>query len=138
MTKVECGTIMMQEGLAMPPEIDVRPESYSPGWRILPGANGYALDRRLRLVGWGCFSLIGDLRTVSFGSTRAIRLQRAMVRMLGKVGALNFNCAEVTSVKRSRFLGIPYTVVHGHPRHIQEGSQLSSLRERNQKQKNLE
>ena len=138
MTKVECGTILMKEGLLMPPEINVRPEAYSPGWRILPGVNGYALDRKLRVVGWGCFFLAGELKSISFGSTGAIRLSRAMVGLLGRVRAMHFNCAEVTSVTRSRLLGVPYTVIRGHARHIQEGSQMQNFRERNLKRPNFE
>jgi len=45
-------------------------------------------------------------------------------RMLAKVSGQHFNCLEVTAIASKRFAGVPYTVVSGHRRHIQQGWRL--------------
>ena len=44
--------------------------------------------------------------------------------MLAKVSNQNFNCLEVTGIASKRFAGVPYTIVSGHRRHIQQGWRL--------------
>jgi len=42
----------------------------------------------------------------------------------------NFNCLEVTGIVANRFLGVPYTTVSAHSRHIQQGWRLDGAEER--------
>jgi hypothetical protein len=44
--------------------------------------------------------------------------------MLEKVKPLNFNCLEVTAIAAKRFLGVPYTLISAHSRHIQQSCYL--------------
>lgn len=138
MSPVTSGTIMVQKGLLLPEHMDVATQTYSSGWRTVSGADGFALDRKLRLRGWGCFFLAGELKIVSFGFSQAGRLNGAVKRFLAKVRRLDFNCVEFTNIIRSRFLGIPYVSVYGHACHIQQSSQLDSAHERNRQQRATE
>ena len=134
---VTCGTIMVQEGLLLPEQMGTSTESYSPGWRAASG-DGFAFDGKLRLLGWDCFFIAGELRTVSFGSSKAGMLKSAVRRLLSKVRSLDFNCVEFTGVIKSRFLGIPYVSVRGHARHVQHSSRLDSLGVRIRQQEEAE
>jgi hypothetical protein len=42
----------------------------------------------------------------------------------------DFNCLEVTGIVAKRFLGMPYTVVSAHSRHIQQGCELDDVQRR--------
>lgn len=64
------------------------------------------------------------------GAVGAGKIQSALQRMLAKLRPLNFNCLEVTGIVARRFLGVPYTVVSAHARHLQEGCYLDSADER--------
>jgi hypothetical protein len=134
MLPVSSGTIMVQEGLLLPEHMGAATVPYSAGWRTA-SADGFAFDHKLRLLGWACFFLAGELKTVSFGSSQAGMLKSAVRRLLSKVRLLDFNCVEFTGVVNSRFLGIPYVSVRGHARHVQDSSQLDSAEERNRQQK---
>jgi len=136
-TPVTSGTVMVQEGLVLQEHMDVTRENYSPGWQTVSGADGFALDRKLRLLGWGCFFFAGELKAVSFGSSQAGMLNGAVRRLLAKVRSLDFNCVEVTNIIKSRFAGIPYVSVRGHACHIQQSCQLDSADQRNRQQKQL-
>jgi hypothetical protein len=127
---VKCETFLVREGLLLPPELKVLTEKYSPGWRAVSERGGTTLDHELRKSGWGCFFLAGELKSMSFGSAQGRNLNRAMRKLLAQVRSQAFNCAELTRVTRSHFLGIPYISVRGHARHIQQGCEIDSTRER--------
>ncbi len=118
------GTLMVREGLLLPPEVDIATEKYTPAWRAVSGCGGFDLDQRLRKAGWACFFLADELKSMSFG---AGSLERAVRKLLAKVKMQEFNCAELTSVTRSTLLGIPYCRVRGHSRHIQRGFEVDAL-----------
>ena len=69
------------------------------------------------------------------GAVGAGKIQSALQRMLGKLKPLNFNCLEVTGIVARRFLGVPYTVVSAHSRHLQESCYLDSADERETSQR---
>jgi hypothetical protein len=125
----------VQEGVLLPEHIDVATQTYSPGWRTVSDSDSFALDRKLRLFGWGFFFFAGELKTFSFGFSQDGILQGAVGRFLAKVRSLNFNSVEFTNIVRSRFFGIPCVSVHGHARHIQQNSLIDSAGERNRQQR---
>lgn len=132
------GTILLREGVVLPPEMKMESIKHSAGWQTLPGANCYALDRQLRLLGWSCTFLSREIKTISFGFSRAAMLKSALRRLLAKVRILDFNCAEVTTITPSRFLGIPYLRVRGHARHIQPSFELDGKVQRRKQQKAID
>ncbi len=132
---VTCGTVMVQEGPLLPKRMEIVTERYSSGWRTVSGADGFAFDRKLRLLGWKCLFLAGELKAISFASSKAGRLNAAVLRLLAKVRSQDFNCVEFTNIIRSRFLGIPYVSVYGHACHIQQDCQLESVGDRSRQQK---
>ena len=131
---VQCGTMMVRDGLLLPDHMDAATEKYSAGWRSFTGADGFRVDHSLRQSGWECFFIAGELRAISFGLSRTRMLNAAVARLLAKVQVLNLNCLEFTEIIRSRFIGIPYVAVAGHARHIQHGGQVESANERKQQQ----
>jgi hypothetical protein len=69
-----------------------------------------------------------------FGALGAKSLQNALRRMLEKVKPLHFNCLEVTGIVAKRFLGVPYTVVSAHSRHVQQSCYLNGAEARRKSQ----
>jgi hypothetical protein len=130
--EVQRGTLLVREGLLLPAEVEIVTEDYSPAWRAVSGSGTFDLDQELRKSGWACFFFAGELNSISFG---AGSLKNAVLKVLAQVRLQNFNCAELTSVSSSHFLGIPYSRVRGHSRHIQRGCEIDSVEKRERQQK---
>ena len=73
-----------------------------------------------------------------FGAIGSKNIQSALKRMLGRLKPTNFNCLEVTGIVAKRFLGVPYTVVSAHSRHIQKSCYLEGPDERQASQDDAE
>lgn len=137
-TPVVSGTILLREGVLLPEQLNLKTEKHSADWRILPEANGYALDRQLRVVGWSCTLLSGEIKTISFGRSQAAMLKSGVRRLLAKVRGLDYNCAEIATIKHSRFLGVPYVTICAHARHIQSSYELGDKAQRRKQQKAID
>jgi len=124
MTAVSAGTLLIQDDVLLPHDFDT--QSYSHGWRRIPGPDGYAFDRQLRLRGWGCIFLSGELKARACGFSHRSMLDSATARFLAEVRALNFNSAEVNVIAYSSFLGVQFLVIRGHARHVQPGCVLEN------------
>ena len=135
---VTSGAIFLREGVLLPQEIRVNARKYSGEWQSLPGASGYVLDRQLRLLGWSCSFLAGELTTMSLARTQASMLERAVRKFLAKAQGRYCNCAEIATITRARFLGIPYLKVRGHARHVQPGFQLDGTAQRRKQQQGID
>ena len=88
------------------------------------------LDRKIHAAGWNLFFMAEEAKVMFFGAIGAKNIQNALKRMLAKLRPLNFNCLEVTGIATRRFLGVTYTVVSAHSRHIQQSCYLDGIDER--------
>lgn len=127
---VQVGTILIQEGLLLPEALRVETENYSTHWRRVIALALGELDRGINLAGWRLF--FSGVRTSgnALGSGGQESIRRATFNALGKVRTQYFNCAEIVSISKKHFLGIPYITVSAHPHHIQAGGYLQSHDER--------
>jgi hypothetical protein len=65
-----------------------------------------------------------------FGALGAEKIQNALNRIFRKVTQQHFNSLEVTGIVAKRFLGVPYSIVSAHSRHIQQSCYLDSAEAR--------
>ena len=105
-------------------------EPSSGNWSQLKTVDAFGLDRKIQAAGWNFFFMAAEVKVMFFGALGAKKVQNALQRILGKVRGQGFNCLEVTGIVAKRFLGMPYTVVAAHSRHIQQGCQLDVLQRR--------
>jgi hypothetical protein len=122
---VQVGTILVKESPLMPELLGLEIERYSGNWNLLSTLNGFALDRKIRGAGWNFFFMAAEVKAMFFGTVGAKKIQNALHRIFGKVGQQPFNALEVTGIVRKRFLGVPYTLVSAHSRHIQQSCCLN-------------
>jgi hypothetical protein len=113
-------TILIKEGTILPPGLVIETEAFLPGWRILKSPDRLALTRTIEAAHWHFFYLAGDLSATALGHDLSGTLRRAAKRILARQKAQEFNSLEITSVITKSFLGIPYTSVIAHSRHIQQ------------------
>ena len=131
--EVRVGTILMSQwppvlgvggvGLGLPSEALER-APYSGQWSVVKGLDGFALDRKIRAAGWNFFFIASEVKVMFLGSLGAKKIQHALHRILGKVSRQHFNGLEVTGIVAKRFLGLPYTIVSAHSRHVQQSCYL--------------
>jgi hypothetical protein len=128
--EVQIGTILIRENPVAAHAIGFQSEPYSVEWGLVKALDGLALDRKIQAAGWSFFFMAAEVKVTFFGGVGTKNLRNAMKRMLGKLKPTNFNCLEVTGIVAKRFLGIPYTVVSAHSRHIQQSCYLEGIHER--------
>ena len=136
--EVQIGTILIRENPAAAQAIGFQSEPYSATWGLVKALDGMALDRKIHAAGWSFFFMAAEVKVTFFGAIGAKNMQNAMKRMFGKLKPTNFNCLEVTGIVAKRFLGVPYTVVSAHSRHIQQSCYLDGDDERRTSQHNAE
>lgn len=124
--EVHVGTILMSQWppfLGLPSE-GLESAPYSGHWSVVRALDGFALDRKIRAAGWNFFFIASEVRVMFLGSLGAKKIQHALRRILGKVSPQHFNGLEVTRIVAKRFLGLPYTIVSAHSRHVQQSCYL--------------
>jgi len=114
------GTVFIRENTLLPTGLAVETELFLPGWRVVRNLDGYGLGRKVEEEKWNFFYLAGDLRAVTLGRKGPGTLRKVVRRLLGKQGGKRFNSLEITNIVSKRFLGIPFTSVMAHFRHIQQ------------------
>ena len=127
---IQVGTILMKDWPLMTQLLGLESESCSGNWSLVKALDGFALDRKIHAAGWNFFFMAAEIKVIFFGALGAKKIQNALQRILGKVREQDFNCLEVTGIVAKRFLGMPYTIVSAHSRHIQQGCELDDVQRR--------
>ena len=136
---VQVGTILIGgESPRMAEVLALQSEPYFEHWSVIKNLGGFALDNKIHALRWNFFFLAGEVKVMFFGGIDAIKIQHALQRIARKVKPDAFNCLEVTGIVTRRFLGVPYTVVSAHSRHIQQNCQLDDLERRRTDQRNAD
>lgn len=134
----QVGTVMIQEGTMLPDGFVVDSDRYTVGWRAVRRADDFGIDRNLRSAGWHMFTIAGgNFHAMTLGSA-SNGLRRSVIRLLALVRKQWFNSAEVTDINSGHFLGIPFTSVTVHARHIQQNYCLADEPTRAQAQQNTD
>jgi hypothetical protein len=79
-----------------------------------------------------------QVKAMFFGALAAKKIQNALTRILGKVKRQHFNALEVTEIVAKRFLGVPYSIVSAHSRHIQQSCYLDGAEARRTSRRDAE
>jgi hypothetical protein len=122
---VQVGTILVKESPLMPDLLGLEIEHYSGNWNLVRTLDGFGLDRKIRGAGWSFFFMAAEVKAMFFGALGEKKIHHALHRIFGKVRQQPHNALEVTGIVRKRFLGMPYTLVSAHSRHIQQSCYLN-------------
>jgi hypothetical protein len=122
---IQVGTILVKESPLMPELVGLEIERYSGNWNLVRTLDGFALDRKIRGAGWNFFFMAAEVKTMFFEALGEKKIQNALHRIFEKVRRQPYNALEVTGIVRKRFLGVPYTLVSAHSRHIQQSCYLN-------------
>jgi hypothetical protein len=113
-------TVFIREGTPLPTALSIESEMFLPGWRAVK-IDRQALTREIERANWNFFYLAGETKTIVLGRDRLGTLRRAVKSILARQEGRKFNSLEITRIVSKWFLGIPFTSVTAHSRHIQEG-----------------
>lgn len=128
--EIVVGTILMEDRPAINSALEIESDPFFGGWGVLKPVGAPALAQKVFAAGWSVFSLAGEAKVKVFGRRSAQNDSKAVRRLLKKVGESKFNCLEITRIAEGRFLGMPYTIIGGHSRHIQQEWFLQDIKER--------
>ena len=123
-------TVLIREGTPLPTELSIESDAFVPGWRLFK-IDRQALTREIERANWNFFYLAGQIRTIVFGRGGVGSLRRAIKRIAAKQESqcFRFNSLEITKITSKWFLGIPFTSVTAHSRHIQLGIGLIAAKD---------
>jgi hypothetical protein len=124
---IQVGTILMKDWPLMTQLLGLESEPCAGNWSQVKALDGFALDRKIHAAGWNFFFMAAEVKVTFFGALGAKKILNALQRILAKATGQDFNCLEVTGIVAKRFLGIPYTTVSAHSRHIQQSCSLDSV-----------
>jgi hypothetical protein len=135
---IQVGAILIEESPLMRQHLGLESGPYSGNWSLVRALDSFALDRKIRALGWNFFFMAPELTAMFFGVPGAKRIGNALKRILEKVKRQHFNGVEVTGIVAKRFLGVPYAIVSAHSRHVQESCYLESAKARRTFQRSAE
>lgn len=124
---VQVGSILIDEQPQMTQALGLESEPCSGNWSLIKALDGFAVYRKIHAAGWNFFFMAAEVKVMFFGALGAEKMQNALRRILQKVKLQNFNGIEITGIVARRFLGVPYTTVSAHSRHLQQSCQLDDL-----------
>jgi hypothetical protein len=116
---IRVGAMLIEDGVPTPESLVVDTKSYSPGWSSITNSTSAQLGREIEDAGWTFFFMAGEIRTRGFGLNDQSRTDRAVAHVMSVVRLQNCNCLEITQIRQRSFLGLPYTSLVAHARHIQ-------------------
>ena len=117
--KIGVGTMLIEDSTHMPATLVVSTEHYSAGWSSVMGSTSAQLGKEIENAGWTFFYMAGEIRTSGFGFNNQSRTARAVAHVIHAVRREHCNCLEITQMRRRSFLGLSYTSLVAHARHIQ-------------------
>jgi len=125
---IQVGTVLIDDSPLITQLFGLDSEACSGTWNVVKLLDGFALDRKIHAAGWNFFFMAAEVKVMFFGALGAKKIQKALTRILRKVKQQHFNGLEVTGIVAKRFLGVPYTTVSAHSRHIQQSCYLDERR----------
>ena len=135
---VEVGTILIADRPQITQLLALEIEPFAGGWGVVREINGAVLDRQIHAAGWNFFFMAAEIKATFLGSPGSATIRNAVRRILGKARPQGFNCLEVTGIVARRFLGMRYTSVSAHSRHIQQNCYLDEASIRRVAQRDAE
>jgi hypothetical protein len=127
---IKVGAILIEDWPMATQFLGLESEPYSEKWSLVKVLDGFALDRKIHAAGWNFFFMATQVKAMFFGALGAKKIQNALKRILGKVKRQHFNALEVTEIVAKRFLGVPYSIVSAHSRHVQQSCYLHNTEAR--------
>jgi len=132
-SQVQVGSILVKNQAANVEGLAIESEPYIKNWSLISFLNGRDLDRRVRATNWSFFFLAETKKERFIGERSESGMSKALTRILAKGDEQGFNCLEVTEILDKRFLGIRYTTIVAHCRHLQARGRLDGMRQRRTK-----
>ena len=121
--EIVAGRVLIKSSLRLPQSVRFASKRYG-SWKLLAGVDGFAGERKLSEAGWNFFFVVPEIRRSALSSNRSKALRRGLKKIVSTTEAQNFNALEIVRVTTQRFLGLHYTKVVAHPRHIKRSSFL--------------
>ena len=132
---IQPGTILFREGLFLPDTLEIESEPYTEHWRLVTAPPRRFLDEKIRAASWNFFLHAPLTHAIAVGSRGVATTASALKRLLAKRSSQDFNSLEVAAISSGYFLGVPYTTITAHSRHLQESWLLASPAERRRARK---
>ena len=118
---ITAGSILVQASARLPDALRLHSESDANGWAAIEDTRS-AFEKAIGEAGWTFFFMAGEIQATAFGFDKPKALRTALKRLIAEVRSQHCNSIEISQVTDKSFLGLPYTRVTAHLRHLQKGT----------------
>ena len=123
---VRPGSVLIKRDAQLPQSVYFESRQYGQ-WKVLTGANGFAVETTLSQEGWHFFFMVPEIRVGAVSASYTKALRAALRKAYSAVEVQNFNALEIAEITAKRFLGMHYVRVVAHPRHVKHSPFLRDL-----------
>ena len=110
----------MKEGTLLPENLQLETEAFSIGWKLVKNFDASGLGRKVHAEYWTFFYLANEISATCLGFGGQNTERRVVKRLLAKAKSTKFNSVDISRIVSNSFLGVPYTTVFAHARHLQK------------------
>lgn len=108
MDSIRRGTLIVSAGSELPLSGTVRTAFCCTGWNRITNMDACGLDKRMNDIGWTCFQRAAPQTANALGFGGAKTLEKALHRIIRRLGVTKFNCLEITHITQRSLAGISF------------------------------
>jgi len=120
------GSVLIKANVRLPESMQFESLQYG-AWKLLIGANGFSVERKLSKAGWHFFFMVPGIRVGAVSFNRAAALRKAFKMVQMAADAQNVNGFQIAEIRTKRFLGLYSITIVAHPRHVKDSPFLRGL-----------
>ncbi|MGD1068905.1 MAG: hypothetical protein ABSB15_02100 [Bryobacteraceae bacterium] len=117
------GTILVRADIRLPASLSSSETELLGEWNLLSLCPSETFFERLKVAGWKCFYIGGEINLTATGRTYGGTMAKLLNRVQRVVKKRDCNCIEITGMETSRSLGFSNVRLGAQARHVQKGSE---------------
>ncbi|HKV78732.1 MAG TPA: hypothetical protein VJP02_11350 [Candidatus Sulfotelmatobacter sp.] len=123
---IRAGIVLIKSDAVLPNSVRFESKHYG-RWKLLTGADGFQVERRLSEAGWHFFLMVPEVRIRALSSNRKRGLRKVLRKVLSATEAQGFNAVEVVDIKTRHFVGFHSVEVVAYARQVKNSPFLRDL-----------
>lgn len=123
---IRAGIVLIKPDAPLPTSVQFESKHYG-RWKLLTGADGFQVERRLSEAGWHFFLMVPEIRIKALSSNPKRGLRKVLKKLMIAMEAQGFNAVEVVEIKTRHFVGFNSVEIVAYARQMKNSPFLRDL-----------
>ena len=123
---IRAGIVLIKSDAPLPTSVQFESKHYGT-WKLLTGADGFQVGRRLSEAGWHFFLLVPEIRIKALSSNPTRGLRKVLKKLMIAMEAQGLNAVEVVDIETRHFVGFNSVEVVAYARQVKNSPFLRDL-----------